>query len=58
MIKAVFAGSDYRDHDEIRAATSAWLRRRNAEARRDWDARWAARDRRRARRAVNRRRAA
>jgi transposase len=58
MVKAVFAGSDYRTHDEIRAATSAWLRRRNAEARRERDARRAARDRRRTRRAAARRRAA
>ncbi len=35
MVKAVFAGSDYRDHAEIQAATAAYLRRRNAEARRD-----------------------
>jgi hypothetical protein len=34
MVKAVFAGSDYRSRDEIRTATSASLRRRNAEARR------------------------
>ncbi len=58
MVNAVFAGSDYRDHEEIRTATSAWLRRRNAEARRDRDARRAARDRRRARRAAARRVAA
>ena len=42
MVKAVFAGSDYRDHDEIQAAVSAYLRRRNAEARRDRDERRAA----------------
>ena len=30
MVKAVFAGSDYRDHDEIQAAVAAYLRRRNA----------------------------
>ena len=38
MVKAVFAGSDYRDHDEIQAAAAAYLRRRNAEARRDREA--------------------
>ncbi len=58
MVKAVFAGSDYRTHEEIRTASCAWLRRRNAEARRDRDARAAARDHRRARRAAARRRAA
>ena len=58
MVKAVFAGSDYRTHEEIRTASSAWLRRRNAEARRDRDARAAARYHRRARRAAARRRAA
>ncbi|HMK62887.1 MAG TPA: IS630 family transposase [Acidimicrobiales bacterium] len=50
MVKAVFAGSNYTDHDEIQAASSAWLRRRNAEARRDRDARRAARQARRRRR--------
>jgi transposase len=58
MVKAVFAGSDYRSHDEIRAATSAWLRRRNHDARRDRVARRAARDARRARRSAARRRLA
>jgi transposase len=58
MVKAVFAGSDYRTHDAIRAASGAWLRRRNAEARRDRERRAAERDRRRARRAAARRLAA
>ena len=58
MVKAVFAGSDYRDHAEIRSATAAWLRRRNTEAHRDREARRAARDRRRARRAATHRVAA
>lgn len=58
MVKAVFAGSDYRSHDEIQAATAAWLRRRNTEARRDRQARQRARDARRARRAAARRLAA
>lgn len=58
MVKAVFAGSDYRSHQEIQAATAAWLRRRNAEARRDREARQRARDARRARRATARRFAA
>jgi len=35
MVKAVFAGSDYRDHSEIQSAVAAYLSRRNAEARRD-----------------------
>ena len=35
MVKAVFAGSDYRDHAEIQAAVSAYLRSSNAEARRE-----------------------
>jgi transposase len=48
MVKAVFAGSDYRSHDEIQAATRAWLRRRNHDARRDATARRAARQARRA----------
>jgi len=43
MVKAVFAGSDYADHGEIQAASAVWLRRRNAEARRDRDERRAAR---------------
>lgn len=58
MVKAVFAGSDYRSHDEIQAATAAWLRRRNAEARRDRQARQRARDARRSRRAAAHRLAA
>jgi transposase len=58
MVKAVFAGSDYRSHDEIQAASGAWLRRRNADARRDRERRVTERDRRRARRAAARRLAA
>jgi len=50
MVKAVFAGSNYADHEEIQAAGSAWLRRRNAEARRDREARRAAQQARRRRR--------
>ncbi len=55
MVKMVIAGSDYADHDEFRRAASAFLRRRNHEARRDFDQRrrdkanrrqrWAARKR-------------
>ena len=56
MVKAVFAGSDYPDHDAIRAATAVYLRRRNQEARRDRDQRRQARQARR--QAVRRRRAA
>ena len=55
MVKAVFAGSDYRDHDEIQAAVAAYLRRRNAEARRDRDERRAAQQARRVRRRAQRR---
>ena len=58
MVKAVFAGSDYRSHDEIQAVTAAYLRRRNAEARRDRADRQRARDVRRARRRRARRLAA
>ena len=32
MVKAVFSGSDYRDHPEIQAAVAAYLRRRNCPA--------------------------
>lgn len=55
MVKAVFAGSNYADHGEIQAAGSAWLRRRNAEARRDREVRRAAQQERRRRRARARR---
>jgi transposase len=55
MVKAVFAGSDYRDHAEIQAATAAYLRRRNAEARRDRVERRAAQQARRRRRQADRR---
>lgn len=58
MVKAVFAGSGYRSHDEIEAVTAAYLRRRNAEARRDRAARQRARDARRTRRRAARRAAA
>lgn len=50
MVQRVFAGSDYRTHDEIRRAVHAYLRRRNAEARRHFDARQAEKRRRRERR--------
>jgi hypothetical protein len=55
VVKAVFAGSDYRDHDEIQAAVAAYLRRRNAESRRDRGERRAPQLARRARRRVHRR---
>jgi len=55
MVKAVFAGSDYRDHAEIQAATAAYLRRRNAEARRERVARRAAQQARRRKRLADRR---
>ncbi len=50
MVKAVFAGSDFLDHEEIQAAVSAYLRRRNVEARRNRDERRAAQQVRRLRR--------
>jgi transposase len=55
MVKAVFAGSDYRDHAEIQAAVAAYLRRRNAEARRDRVQRRAAQQARRRKRLIDRR---
>ena len=55
MVKAVFAGSDYRDHAEIQTAVAAYLRRRNAEGRRDHDERRAAQQARRARRRAQQR---
>jgi transposase len=58
MVKALFAGSDYADHDAIEAASAAYLRRRNAEARRDREQRRAAQAARRMRRARQRRLAA
>lgn len=51
----VMAGSDYRTHAEIQAATSAFLRRRNAEARRDFALRELQRKKRRDRRTRARR---
>ena len=50
MVRAVLRGSNYVDHDEIQDASSAWIRRRNAEARRDREARRAAQQARRQRR--------
>ena len=55
MVKAVFAGSDYRDHAEIQTAVTAYLRRRNAEARRERVERRAAQQARRRRRLADRR---
>lgn len=55
MVKAVFAGSDYRAHAEIQAAVAAYLRRRNAEARRDRVQRRAAQQARRRKRLADRR---
>ena len=37
MVEFVIAGSNYADHAELQAAASAWLRRRNHEARRDFE---------------------
>jgi transposase len=55
MVKAVFAGSDYRDHAQIQTAVAAYLRRRNAEARRDRVERRAAQQARRRKRLADRR---
>ena len=55
MVKAVFAGSDYRDHAEIQTAVAAYLRRRNAEARRHRVERRAAQQARRRKRLADRR---
>ena len=55
MVKAVFAGSDYRDHAEIQTAVAAYLRRRNAEGWRDRAQRRAAQQARRRKRLADRR---
>jgi transposase len=39
MVKLVIAGSDYTDHDEFQRSAAAFLRRRNHEARRDFEQR-------------------
>jgi hypothetical protein len=52
MVKLLIAGSDYADHAELQAQASAWLRRRNHEARRDFEQRALERARRRERRAA------
>jgi transposase len=54
MVKSVIAGSDYADHVELQTTASAWLRRRNHEARRDFEQRQQERARRRERRAARR----
>lgn len=55
MVKFVIAGSDYADHAELRTQASAWLRRRNHEARRDFEQRQLDKARRRERRAARKR---
>ncbi len=55
MVKLVIAGSDYADHEEFQRAASAFLRRRNHEARRDFADRQREKARRRERRAAHRR---
>jgi len=55
MVKLLIAGSDYADHAELQAAASAWLRRRNHEARRDFEQRALDRTKRRERRAARKR---
>ena len=52
MVKLLIAGSDYADHAELQAQASAWLRRRNHEARRDFEQRALEKARRRERRAA------
>jgi hypothetical protein len=54
MVKLVIAGSDYADHAELQAAASVWLRRRNHEARRDFEQRQVEKARGRFRRARKR----
>jgi len=54
MVKFAIEGSTYRDHAELQAASSAWLRRRNHEARRDFDERRREKARRRKRRGTRR----
>jgi len=58
MVKSVIAGSEYPDHAELQAMASAWLRRRNLEARRDFDERQQEKERRRKQRAARRKRRA
>ncbi len=55
MVKLLIAGSAYADHEEIQRTASAFLRRRNHEARRDFDVRQRERAKRRERRATRRR---
>jgi transposase len=55
MVKLVIAGSDYAHHEEFQRAASAFLRRRNHEARRDFADRQREKARRRERRAARRR---
>ena len=50
MVDFVFSGSNYQEHNQIEQALSAYLRRRNAEARRNLTARRAEKIRRRQRR--------
>lgn len=55
MVKFVIAGSDYPDHAALQRAASAWLRRRNHEARRDFEQRALDKARRSERRAARKR---
>ncbi|HEX9124089.1 MAG TPA: hypothetical protein VF984_12180 [Actinomycetota bacterium] len=55
MVKFVIAGSEYADHAELQAQASAWLRRRNHEARSDFEQRQLAKAKRRERRAARKR---
>ncbi len=55
MVKLLISGSDYPDHEEFQRAASAFLRRRNYEARRDFDRRQQEKTKRRERWAARRR---
>lgn len=55
MVKLVITGSDYAEHAELQVQASAWLRRRNHEARRDFEQRQLDRARRRERWATRKR---
>ena len=55
MVKFGIAGSDYQSHDELQRAASAFLRRRNHEARRDFEHRQREKAKRRERRVARRR---
>jgi hypothetical protein len=55
MVKLLISGSDYAGHEEFQRAASAFLRRRNYEARRDFEQRQQEKAKRRERWAARRR---